>query len=540
MTISRRRFLRAATLTAGAVTVGNLLDGPFLSIQRLEAAPLTAAELKTLADAALARARKLGCSYADIRINRYRNQTLAIRTSPDRAAGMMSGKVNHVPSVTESETFGFGVRVIHSGAWGFAASPRVTADEIARVTAKAAEIARANAVLRVKPVQLAPVPAYQDRYQTPFEKNPFEIPIADKLGYLQQVNDAAKQVAGVISVGSSLWFRSEDKYFASSEGSSIQQLIVQSAPSMSATAVEFATRKSKSRSFQVHPVTGGYEHVEKSDMVGQAGRVGSEAVEHLAAASVEPGVKDLVLLPSHLALTIHESIGHSTELDRALGYEANYAGTSFLAPPDKTMGKFKFGSQRVNIVGDRTLPQAMSTVGYDDDGVKATSWHIIKEGVFMAYQTIRDQAHLVGEKESRGCCYAESFDSIPFQRMPNVWLEPGPDGTSLDDLIGQVEDGILIDGRGSYSIDQQRYNFQFGGDAFWEIKNGKKTRMLADVAYQSKTQDFWGSCAAIADKRFWQNYGLTNDGKGQPSQSNAMSHGCAPSLFRRVNVLRTE
>jgi len=538
--LSRRQFLRAATLTAGAVTIGNALDGPFLSIQRLEAAPLTPAELEAFADVALARAKKLGCTYADIRINRYRNQQLGIRTSPDRSTGMMSGKVNHVPSITESETFGFGVRVIHSGAWGFAASPRMNKDEIGRVTAQAAEIARANAALRSKPLQLAPVQAYKDSYRTPFEKNPFDVPLADKLAYLQQVNDAAKKVQGVTAVNSSMSFRTEDKYFASSEGSSIQQLILQTAPTMSASAVDFMTRKSKSRGFQIQPVTGGYEHIEKSGMLAQAERVGREAVEHLAAPSVEPGVKDLVLMPSHLSLTIHESIGHSTELDRVLGYEANYAGTSFLTPPDKMMGKFQFGSKLVNIVGDRTLPQAMSTVGYDDDGVKATSWHIIKEGVFQAYQTIRDQAHLVGETASRGCCYADSFDSIPFQRMPNVWLEAGPDGTSLDDLIGQVQDGVLIDGRGSYSIDQQRYNFQFGGDAFWEIKNGKKTRMLADVAYQSKTRDFWNACAAIADKRFWENYGLTNDGKGQPGQSNAMSHGCAPSLFRAINVLRTE
>jgi TldD protein len=194
----------------------------------------------------------------------------------------------------------------------------------------------------------------------------------------------------------------------------------------------------------------------------------------------------------------------------------------------------------VNIQGDRTLPQAMATVGYDDDGVKATSWDIIKDGVFLAYQTTRDQAHWVGEKASKGCCNADSFDSIPFQRMPNVWLKPGPDGTSLDDLIAQVQDGVLIEGRGSYSIDQQRYNFQFGGDAFWEIKNGKKGGMIADVAYQAKTTDFWNACAAIADQRHWQNFGLTNDGKGQPSQSNAMSHGCSPSLFRGINVLRTE
>jgi len=540
VTLSRRQFLRAIGLTTGALTIGNALEGPFLSIQRLEAAPLTSAELEALANVALDRAKKLGCTYTDIRINRYRNQIVSLRTSPDRTSGGTSGKVNHVPSVIESESFGFGVRVIHSGCWGFAASPVVSKDQIAKVTAQATSIAKANSALRRKPVQLAAVPAYQDRYVTPLQRNPFEVPIEQKLDYLQRSNAAAKKVTGITTVNSSMSFRSEDKYFASSEGSYIQQLIVQSAPSMSASAVDLATRKSKTRNFQVRPVTGGYEHIESCGMDTQAGRVAAEAVEHLSAPSVSPGMKDLVLLPSHLCLTIHESIGHSTELDRALGYEANYAGTSFLAPPAEKMGKFQFGSKLINIMGDRTLPQAMSTVGYDDDGVKATSWPIIQDGVFMAYQTIRDQAHLVGEKASRGCCYAESFDQIPFQRMPNVWLKPGADGTTLDDLIGQVEDGILIDGRGSYSIDQQRYNFQFGGDAFWEIKGGKKTRMIADVAYQSRTQDFWSSCAAIADQRFWENYGLTNDGKGQPSQANAMSHGCAPALFRRVNVLRTE
>jgi TldD protein len=448
--------------------------------------------------------------------------------------------VNHVPTLVESESFGFGVRVLHSGTWGFAASPRVAKDEIDRITREAAGIARANAALKQRPVQLAPVPAYQDRYVTPYAKDPFEVPIQDKLALLQAVHEAAKKTPGVMTVNSSLGFRSEDKFFASTEGSVIEQLIVQTTPSMSATAVDLATRKSKSRSFQTHPVTGGYEHVESCGMLAGAERVGAEAVEHLAAPSVAPGRKDLVLLPSHLSLTIHESIGHSTELDRALGYEANFAGTSFLAPPEKVLGKFQFGASIVNVVGDRTLPQGMATVGYDDDGVKATSFHIVKDGIFTAYQTIRDQAHLVAEQASRGCCYADSFDSIPFQRMPNVWLEPGRDGSSLEDLVAMVDDGILIDGRGSYSIDQQRYNFQFGGDAFWEIKNGKKGRMLADVAYQSRTADFWNACSAIAGQAAWVNFGLNSDGKGQPGQINAMSHGCSPALFRGINVLRTE
>jgi len=540
MTLSRREFLRTLGVTAGAAAILEWSDGPLWSVQRLEAAPLDDPALRDLSGVALDRARQLGCTYADIRINRYRNRTVALRTSPDRSSGPGTARKLDVPTVLETESFGFGVRVIHSGCWGFAASPRVDRDEIARVTAQAAATAKANAGLRGRPVELAPVPAYRDRYDTPVEKDPFEVPIRDQLGLLQSVHAAALRVPGVSSVNSSMVFRIEDKSFASSEGSFIRQRIVQSAPTASVTAVDFASRKSKSRSFQTQPVTAGYEHIETCGMLESAERLGREAVEHLGAPSVTPGVKDLVLMPSHLSLTIHESIGHSTELDRVLGYEANFAGTSFLAPPEKMMGKFQLASKVVNIVGDRILPRAMSTVGYDDDGVKATRWHIIKDGVFQAYQTIRDQAHRVGEKESRGCCYADSFDSIPFQRMPNVWLEPGPDGTSLDDLIAQVEDGVLIDGRGSYSIDQQRYNFQFGGDAFWEIKNGKRGAMLADVAYQSRTQDFWNACAAIADRRHWENVGLTNDGKGQPSQVNAMSHGCSPALFRRINVLRTE
>ena len=539
MKLTRRDFIRTAGLATGAVVADRMLPGIW-SVQRLEAAPLTNAELKNLADVALAKAKSLGCSYADIRINRYRNQSVSLSTRPDRGAGMMSGKMNNVPAVIETGSFGFGVRVLHSGTWGFAASPKVTKDEIVRITTDAVAIARANAALQKKPVELAPVPAYQDKWATPFKKNPFDVPIQDKLALLSAVHEKARATKGVMGVQSSMVFRSEDKYFASSDGSNIQQLILQVAPTFGATAVDFMTRKNKTRTFQIAPKTAGYEHIESCGLLENAERVGAEAVEHLSAPSVTPGTKDIILMPSHLALVIHESIGHSTELDRALGYEANFAGTSFVAPPEKVLGKLEIGSKLMNIVGDRTLPEAMATVGYDDDGVKATSFDIIKDGVFVGYQTIRDQAHLVGEKASRGCCNADSFDSVPFQRIPNVWLKPGADGTSLDDLIAQVQDGILIDGRGSWSIDHQRYNFQFGGDAFWEIKNGKKGAMIADVAYQSKTTDFWHALAGTADKRYWENFGLTNDGKGQPQQVNAMSHGCSPSLFRGINVLRTE
>jgi TldD protein len=330
--------------------------------------------------------------------------------------------------------------------------------------------------------------------------------------------------------------RSEDRFFASTEGSVIHQVIYQVGPEFTAQAVD-AGRKLKSRTYRPNAVCAGYEAVLRAKLVENASRVGAQAVEHLKAPSVSPGVKDLVLLPTHLGLTIHESIGHSTELDRALGYEANYAGTSFLTPAK--LGKFRVGSEIVNVFGDRTRPESLSTCGYDDDGVKTRQFPIIKDGIFVGFQTIRDQAHLIGQTESMGCCYADSFASVPFQRMPNVWLAPSSQATTLDDLISGVDDGILIDGRGSYSIDQQRYNFQFGGDAFFAIKGGKLGPMIADVAYQSRTPDFWASCDGIGGEALWENVGLTNDGKGEPGQVNAMSHGCAPARFRRINVLRT-
>lgn len=492
------------------------------------------AELEKLGAAALREAKKLKASYCDIRIIRYRRQILNVRLNPERG----TGKTLEVPGVTDSSSFGFGVRVIADGAWGFAASPIVTQEEIARITREAVTVAKANAVLKAKPLQLAPVKAYRDRWQTPHERDPFAVPIAEKLELIRTVAAEANKGRQVFSAGCNLSFRSEDKYFASSEGSSIQQLNLQAYAGVNATAVDLSKALSKTRNYQPAPVTAGYESVPVMNLAENARRVREEVIEHLKAPPATAGKKDLVLLPSHLWLTIHESLGHSTELDRALGYEANYAGTSFLTT--NKMGKERIGSEIVNVWGDRTNERGLATVGYDDDGVKATKWPIIEKGVFKHYQTIRDQAHLVGEKESRGCCYADDWASVPFQRMPNVWLEPGKADTTLDSLIGDVEDGILIDGDGSFSIDQQRYNFQFGGDAFWEIKGGKKRGMVSRVAYQSRTTDFWQACDGIAGPSYWQQYGAPNDGKGEPSQSNAVSHGCSPARFRKINVIVTD
>jgi TldD protein len=414
----------------------------------------------------------------------------------------------------------------------------VNKEEIARITREAVGVAKANAALKSKPVVLAPVPAYRDRWQTPHERDPFAVPIGEKLELIRAAAAEVKKAKGVFSANANLSFRSEDKYFASSEGSSIQQLNLQTYGEVAGTAVDFSKALSKTRRYEPPQVTAGYEYVPIMNLVENARRVREEVMEHLKAAPVTPGKKDLVLLPSHLWLTIHESLGHSTELDRALGYEANYAGTSFLTL-DK-LGKQRIGSDLINIWGDRTNERGLATTAYDDDGVKATKFPIIEKGVFTHYQTIRDQAHLIAEKESRGCCYADDWSSVPFQRMPNVWLEPGKPEVTLDDLISGVEDGILIDGNGSFSIDQQRYNFQFGGDAFWEIKGGKKGNMISRVAYQSRTTDFWQACDGIAGPSYWQQFGAPNDGKGEPTQINSVSHGCSPARFRQINVIQTD
>jgi TldD protein len=521
--LSRRNFLNT---TAAAFAT------------RLFAAPADARkpnpELENLGAVALREAKKLKASYCDIRIIRTRQQFLSIRMNPERG----TGKTLEVPAANDGGSFGFGVRVIVDGAWGFAASPMVKPEEIARITAEAVQVAKANASIKSKPVTLAPVPAYKDYWQTPHASDPFAVPIQEKLELIRAAAAEAKKPQQVFSSGCTLAFRKEDKYFASSEGSSIQQLNLQTYGVVNATAVDLSKGLSKTRRYQPPPVTAGYEFVKVMNLLENAQHVREDVLEHLKAPPVTPGKKDLVLLPSHLWLTIHESLGHSTELDRALGYEANYAGTSFLTP-DK-LGKERVGSDIVNVWGDRTSEKGLATAGYDDDGVKTTRFPIIEKGIFKHYQTIRDQAALVGEKESRGCCFADSWGSVPFQRMPNVSLEAGKSGVSLDDLIGDVDDGILIDGDGSFSIDQQRYNFQFGGDAFWEIKKGKKGNMVSRVAYQARTTDFWQACDAIAGPSYYQQYGAPNDGKGEPTQINSVSHGCSPARFRQINVIVTD
>jgi TldD protein len=523
MKTSRRDFIKTASVVAGVVALSEL-PGWVSEVDASEAAAAAAIDKNALADIALSTARQLGVTYADIRINRYRNEQISTREK-------------QVQNVSRTQNFGFGVRVLFKGTWGFASSRDVSPEAIRRITNQAVEIARANSVYQRKRVTLAPASKVVADWKSSFDKDPFDVSIDDKIQFLLKLNEQAMKTEGVSFVNSSMGFANEQKFYASTDGSRINQYVIRANPSFNVTAVNRSTGDFQSCSDFGGPQGLGYEYMERHPWFQEAERAGHDAVAKLKAKPIEPGKYDLVLHPSHLWLTIHESVGHPTELDRALWWEADYAGTSFLTP-DKA-GKLQFGSKIVNFVADRTQRQGLATIGYDDEGVPAQKWHLIKNGLFVDWQTTRDLAHMAPAKKSYGCLHADSWGSISFPRMPNVSLQAGPGNTSMDDLVAGVEKGILIYGNGSYSIDQQRYNFQFGGQTFWEIKNGKVGPMLRDVAYQSRTTDFWNSCDGLGGERTYEIGGSFNDGKGEPGQSNAVSHGCPVARFRQVNVLNT-
>lgn len=482
------------------------------------------ADRDRLADMAMELAKKAGAEYADLRVSRYDNEGIFTRE-------------RQVQNVSSSSSYGYGVRVLKKGAWGFSATNDFREEALAQAVRNAIEIAEANGAIQTRPVHLAPLKAYTAKWKSAYEIDPFTIPIERKVDLLMKVNAAALETKEVGFVNSYVRAVREDRYFASSLGSRIQQDIVRSHGQFMVTAVDRSKGDSQSRRSMMAPIQRGWEAIEEYPLVQEAAQAGEEAVMKLKAPGVEPGVYDLLLHPNHLWLTIHESCGHPTELDRALGYEANYAGTSFLTP-DK-LGKFQYGSKWVNMVADRIQPHGMATVAYDDDGAPAQRWYLIRDGVFIDYQTTREQEGLVPGVKAHACTHADSWSSVVFQRMPNVSLDPMDSKLTEAELLSEINNGILILGDGSFSIDQQRYNFQFGGQVFWEIKNGKKTRMLRDVAYQARTPEFWNSCDGVAGRAEYELGGAFNDGKGEPPQSNAVSHGCTPSRFRGVNVINT-
>ncbi|MCA9717027.1 MAG: DUF1501 domain-containing protein, partial [Myxococcales bacterium] len=438
--------------------------------------------------------------------------------------------------VSHSEEYGLAVRVLCEGAWGFAATPRLEPRAVKAVVAQAIAQARKNAMLRPGPIELAPAPAAVGSWVSPHEVDPFTVPIKDKAEYLINAANATLKVPGVKHVDAFSFAVREEKLLLTSDGTRTLQVFFRVNPGFSATAVDGRRGRFASRAHEVEPMLAGWEHCQAADFVGAGPKIGEDAVRKLHAASVEPGEQTVILAPSNLWLTIHESIGHPTELDRALGYEANFAGTSFMRAEDT--GKLRVGSERVHLVADRTQPGGLATTAWDDEGVAAQRWDIIKDGVLVGWQTTREQAGWIHEPASRGCSYADGYGSVAFQRMPNVSLQPGAEGYTTEDLINATDRGILITGRGSWSIDHQRYNFQFGGQYFWEIRNGRLTRPLRDVAYQANTVDFWRSCDMIGGVDAYRLGGSFSDGKGEPGQSNAVSHGCPPARFR-VNVLNT-
>jgi TldD protein len=533
--VNRRDFVKTMAATGVAVAASDLVGT--LIAQSPKGKPLES-KFKGLSDIALGDAKRAGCTYADIRFTRNVNDSVTVRDRIVAGGGFGGpgggggGGGGGFGGGGYNESAGFGVRVIHSGVWGFASSPLTTEDEIRKITKLAVEVARASAIAKKTDVKLTPTPAYQDYWAVSIKQDPFKVSLDDKINVLLQVNEAALASKGVFRVQSNMAFDFEWKYLATSEGSYIEQEVWRAAGNLTV----FARGKNvKSRTYTIAPRTAGYENILDGKMLERAPRVAAEAIEHASAPPVSAGVKDLVLTPAHAMLTIHEIIAHPTELDRVMGYEANYAGTSFVKLSD--VGKLKYGSKLFNVTADRILAGGMCTIGYDDDGVKTQQWPLVREGVLVSLQTNRETAHYMNETQSRGCTFATSWRNYPFLRMPNVHVDAGgPGSPTPEEIIADTKDGLLIDGRGSYSIDQQRYNGQFGGDAFWEIKNGKITHMVSDVTYNAITTDFWNNLDATSGKESWEMHGTTGDAKGQPVQINHPSHGSPTLRIKKIMV----
>ncbi len=469
---------------------------------------------------ALETAKRAGASYADARIVRRRTEQVSTRE-------------DHVVGVASSATYGIGVRVVANGAWGFASSRLVTTEGADEAAKSAVAIARASRSFLKRPVELASAPVVKGRWHTRMEIDPFEVPLADKAEWLLSLWPLVKDVALVRFASGKIESLGEHKVFASTDGSLIEQVQTRIWPSFSVTAVE--NGQFESRASEVPPLQAGWEYITRSSIPKDARSLAEDAVKKLKSPSVTPGKRDLILAPSNLWLTIHESVGHPTELDRIVGLEANFAGTSFVKRED--LGKLRYASDLVTLYADKTVPGGLASCAWDDDGVATQRWDLVKDGVLVGLQTTRDQAGWIGEKGSRGCSYAQDHASVAFQRMPNVSLAPASKDTTLADIVAATDDGVLVSGMGSWSIDHQRYNFQFSGQMFHEVKGGKITRALRDVAYQSNSLEFWRACDMVGGRSAWELHGTLWDGKGEPSQSNAVSHGCPPARFRNVDIL---
>jgi TldD protein len=479
-----------------------------------------------LAEAVLSRATALGASFADLRLMRTDSEWLFAREE------MVQG-------IDASSSLGASVRVLVGGAWGFAASGEITQERLLALVDSAAAIARGQVGWRARPVEIEDLPAHLGRWEMPVEIDPFSLPLGEKVEALLAVNRAAL-AGGAAYCNARVAAVRERKWLANTFGTRVEQSRVRLHPAFGVTVLDakqggFATRASLRP-----PRAAGWEHFSGWDAAAEAALAVAQAREKMAAPPVRPGEYDLVIAPSNLWLTIHETVGHPTELDRALGYEANFAGTSFCTPDQ--LDRLQYGSEIVSIRADRSAAGGLASVRWDDDGVETAGkeFPIVEAGVFRNFQMALGQAALIGREGSNGCAYADSYDAFPIQRMPNISLQPGPDpAVDAEALIAGVEDGIYIEGDGSWSIDQQRYNFQFTGQVFHRIRQGKLDGMLRDVAYQGNSVDFWKACDGLGGEGSYELGGAFNCGKGQPQQVAPVSHGAVPARFRRIRVLNT-
>jgi len=483
--------------------------------------------MRRLADAALARARELGVAHADFRFERVRTQDLALRDG-------------RLETTRDGEDVGFAVRVVHDGTWGFAAGVDLTPEAAVRVAEHAVEVATVSRSINSERIELAEEPVYPDvTWVSAYDVDPFTVSDADKIGLLTEWSERLLSADGVDHVDAQLEQVLENKFYADLAGTVTTQQRVRVNPQLTVVAVDRAHGSFETMRTCAPPVGRGWEYLTGTgwDWDAELAQLPEWLAERTKAPSVDAGRYDLVIDPSNLWLVIHESIGHATELDRALGYEAAYAGTSF-ATFDK-LGSLRYGSGVMNVTGDRTVQHGLSTIGYDDEGVQTQTWDIVKDGVLSGFQLDRRMARLKGLGRSNGCAFADSPLHIPLQRMANVSVQPAPDGPSTEELIAGVDRGIFIVGDKSWSIDMQRYNFQFTGQRFFKIENGKLAGQLRDVAYQATTTDFWGAMEAVGGPQTWVLGGAFTCGKAQPGQVAPVSHGAPAALFRGVNVLNT-
>jgi len=476
--------------------------------------------VEDLASFILDRALRAGASYADVRILDRRQESVNVRC----------GRVEALQSTTEA---GVGVRVIADGAWGFAASADLSRQALTQTAELAVRIAKASAQVNPQPVVLEPAPPVRDQWQSQFRTNPFDVPVEDKIDLLLDADRVLREREKITVSGGSVSCREEQKVFASTEGSLLQQHKLETGGQVFATAVEGpeAQERSYPSSMEGLHAAAGYELIEEMDLMGGAQTIGREAVELLSAPRCPQGEMPVIIDASHMALQIHESCGHPIELDRVFGSEASYAGTSFLTP-DK-LGSYRYGSDLVSIYADATVPGALGTFGYDDEGTPAQRSPIVVNGVFQGYLSSREMAARLGRRSS-GAMRAEGWNRLPLIRMTNINLEPGD--WSLEEMIKDTRHGLYLQTTRSWSIDDQRLNFQFGCQVGWMIENGAITHMVSNANYQGVTPQFWATCDAIGHRDEWRMWGVVNCAKGQPVQLMHVGHGVAPTRFSRVRV----